>query len=72
MGPATPRAGAVGASAISNGWPPGRGSGVATPRDLAALGAGLAQLPALAQALRGAAESEIAATDPENQAAPGR
>jgi len=45
--------------------------GVATPRDLAALGAGLAQLPALAEALRGAAESEIAASDPQNLAALG-
>ena len=45
--------------------------GVATPRDLAALGAGLSQLPALAEALRGAAESEIAASDPENLAALG-
>jgi len=45
--------------------------GVATPRDLSALGTGLAQLPALAEALRGAADSEIAASDPQNLAALG-
>ncbi|HEY4187974.1 MAG TPA: DNA mismatch repair protein MutS, partial [Polyangia bacterium] len=45
--------------------------GVATPRDLAALGTGLGRLPALAEALRGAAESEIAASDPENLASLG-
>ena len=45
--------------------------GVATPRDLAALGAGLARLPALAEALRAAAESEIGGGGAESLASLG-
>lgn len=42
--------------------------GVATPRDLAALGMGLGRLSSLAAALQGAAEGEIAGDGPESLA----